>query len=213
MHIHKRVVTERRGRVYEVKNDDLIPLLLQQIPGLTQNFSLGICNYHRTGTFQHVGYAIGAGLACTGAADNEDVRVMPVFVAIYPNVKVLRQQQIRPSPVHVELVQAEHIAPRRRAMLRTGAGVLLVGNCHDNHHRVNHRKHQQKAQAVAAPRQIKRLCQCAVQRIQQSRYFHSRLPAASHRQCRPPYNGQRQQPDPPRILSSRRGEFYLSSPR
>ena len=124
---------------------------------------------------------------------------------IYPNVKVLRQQQIRPSPVHVELVQAEHIAPRRRAMLRTGAGVLLVGNCHDNHYRINHREHKQKAQAVSAPRQIKRLCQCAVQRIQQSRYFHSRLPAASHRQCRPPHEGQRQQPNPPRVLSSRRG--------
>jgi len=130
-----------------------------------------------------------------------------VFVAIYPDVKVLRQQQVRPVPVHVELVQAEHIAPSRRAMLRTGAGVLLVGNCHDNRYRVNHREHKQKARAVSAPRQCKRLCQCAVQRIQQSRYFHARLPAASHRQRRPPYNRQRQQPDPPRILSSRRGEL------
>ena len=130
---------------------------------------------------------------------------MLVFVAIYSNAKVLRQQQIRSSLVHVELVQAEHIAPSRRAMLRTGAGVLLVGNCHDNHHRVNHRKHQQKAWAVLTPRQRKRLCQRAVQRIQQSRYLHARLPAASHRQRRPPHNGQRQQPDPPRILSSRRG--------
>ena len=130
---------------------------------------------------------------------------MLVFVAIYPDVEMLRQQQIRPSPVHVELVQAEHIAPRRRAMLRTGAGIPLIRHGHDNRYRINHRKHQQKAQAVAAPRQIKRLCQCAVQRIQQSRYLHARLPAASHRQRCPPYNGQRQQPDPPRILSSRRG--------
>ena len=104
MHIHKRVVAERGGRVYEVEYDNLIPFLLQQIPGLTQNFGLRICNYHRTGTFQHVGYAVGSGLACTAAADNEDVRVMLVFVAIYPNVKVLGQQQIRPVPVHVELV-------------------------------------------------------------------------------------------------------------
>ena len=90
-------------------------------------------------------------------------------------------------------------------MLRTGAGVLLIRHSHDKHYRVNHRKHKQKARAVLTPRQRKRLCQCAVQRIQQSRYFHARLPAASHRQRRPPYNRQRQQPDPPRVLSSRRG--------
>ena len=90
-------------------------------------------------------------------------------------------------------------------MLRTGAGVLLIRHGHNNHYRVNHRKHQQKARAVSDPRQCKRLCQGAVQRIQQSRYFHTRLPAASHRQRRPPHKWQGQQPDPPRILSSQRG--------
>ena len=29
---------------------------------------------------------------------------MLVFVAIYPDVKMLGQQQVRPVPVHVELV-------------------------------------------------------------------------------------------------------------
>ena len=166
MYIHKRVVTERCGRVYEVKNKYLISLLLQQIAGLTQNFGLRICNYHRAGTFQHVGYAIGAGLTCAGAADDQDVGVVLVLIAVDSDVEMLRQQQVRPVPVHVKLVQAEHVTPRRRAMLRTGAGVLLVGNCHDNHHRVNHREHQQKARAVADPRQRKWLCQCVVQRIQ-----------------------------------------------
>ena len=91
MYIHKRVVTERCGRVYEVKNKYLISILLQQIASLTQNLGLRICNYHRAGTFQHVGYAIGAGLTCAGAADDQDVGVVLVFVAIYPNVKVLGQ--------------------------------------------------------------------------------------------------------------------------
>ena len=104
MHIHKRVVTERCSGIYKVKNYNLIVLLLQQIAGLTQNFSLGICNYHRAGTFQYIRYAVGSGLACTAAADNEDVRVMLVFVAIYPDVKVLGQQQILSSLVHIELV-------------------------------------------------------------------------------------------------------------
>ena len=207
MHIHKRVVTERCGRVYEVKNDDLIALLLQQIPGLTQNLGFRVCNYHRAGTFQYIRHTIGARFACTGAADNEDVGVMLVFVAIYPDVKMLGQQQVRSSLIHVELIQAEHVTPSRRAMLRAGAGVLLIRHSHDKHYRVNHRKHKQKARAVLTPRQRKRLCQCAVQRIQQSRYFHARLPAASHRQCCPPYNRQRQQPDPPRVLSSRRGRL------
>ena len=126
MHIHKRVVTERCGRVYEVKNDNLIPFLLQQIASLTQNFSLGICNYHRAGTFQYIRHAVGSGLACAGAADDEDIGVVLVFVAVDSNVEMLGQQQVRSSLVHVELVQAEHIAPSRRAMLRAGAGVLLI---------------------------------------------------------------------------------------
>ena len=96
MHIDKWVITERCSGIYEVKNDNFIALLLQQIPGLTQNFSLGICNYHRAGTFQHIGYAVGSGLACAGAADNQNVGVVLVFVAIYPDVKMLGQQQIRP---------------------------------------------------------------------------------------------------------------------
>ena len=104
MHIHKRVVTERCSGIYKVKNDNLIALLLQQIAGLTQNFSLGICNYHRAGTFQYIRHTIGACLACAGAADNEDVRVMLVFVAIYPDVEMLGQQQVWSALVHVELV-------------------------------------------------------------------------------------------------------------
>ena len=32
--------------IYEVKNDDLIPILLQQIPGLTQNFGFWVSNDH-----------------------------------------------------------------------------------------------------------------------------------------------------------------------
>ena len=166
MYIHKRVVTERCGRVYEVKNDDLIPLLLQQIPGLTQNFSLGICNYHRAGTFQHIRHAVGSGLACTAAADDEDVGVVLMLIAVDSDVEMLRQQQVRSALIHVELVQVEHIAPCRRAMLRTGAGVLLIRHGHDNRYRVNHREHKQKARAVSAPRQRKWLCQCVVQRIQ-----------------------------------------------
>ena len=91
MHIHKRVVTERCSGIYKVKNDNLIALLLQQIPGLTQNFGFWICNDHRASTFQYIRHTIGARLACAGAADNEDVGVVLVFVAIYPNVKVLGQ--------------------------------------------------------------------------------------------------------------------------
>ena len=87
---------------------------------------------------------------------------MLVFVAIYPDVEMLGQQQIRPVPVHVELIQPKHIAPSRRAMLRTGAGVLLIRHGHDNRYRINHREHQQKAWAVLTPRQRKRLCQRAV---------------------------------------------------
>ena len=96
MHIHKRVVTERCGGIYEVKNKYLIALLLQQIAGFTQNFRLRVSNDHRAGTFQHIRHTVGARLACTGAADNQDVGVMLVFVAIYPNVEMLGQQQIRP---------------------------------------------------------------------------------------------------------------------
>ena len=131
MHIDKWVITERCSGIYKVKDNYLIALLLQQIPGLTQNFCLWICNYHRAGTFQYIRHTIGARFARAGAADNEDVGVMLVFVAIYPDVKMLGQQQIRPVPVHVELIQPKHIAPSRRAMLRTGAGVLLIGNCHE----------------------------------------------------------------------------------
>ena len=104
MYIHKRVVTERGGRVYEVEYDNLIPFLLQQIAGLTQNFGLRICNYHRTGTFQYIRHTIGARFACTGAADNEDIGVVLMFVAVDSNVEMLGQQQVRSSLVHVELV-------------------------------------------------------------------------------------------------------------
>ena len=134
LHIDKRVITKGRGRVDEVKNDNLIAFLLQQITGLTQNFGLGICNYHRAGTFQRIRHTISACLTCAGAADNQDVGVVLVFVAVYPDVKVLGQQQVRSALIHVELVQSEHIAPSRRAMLRAGAGILLIRHGHDNHY-------------------------------------------------------------------------------
>ena len=153
MHIHKRVVTERCSGIYKVKDKYLIALLLQQIAGFTQNFRLRVSDYHRAGTFQHIRHTIGARFARAGAADNEDVGVMLVFVAIYPDVKMLGQQQVRPVPVHVELIQPKHIAPSRRAMLRAGAGILLIRHSHDKHYRVNHRKHKQKARAVLTPRQ------------------------------------------------------------
>ena len=130
---------------------------------------------------------------------------MLVLIAVNSDVKVLGQQQVGAMLILVELVHPEHIAPCRRTVFCAGACVLLVGHGYDNRYRINHRKHQQIARAVSAPRQRKRLCQCAVQRIQQSRYLHARLPTASHRQRRPPYNGQWQQPNPPRVLSSRRG--------
>ena len=112
MHIDKWVITERCVRVYEIKYDNLIPFLLQQIPGLTQNFRFRICNYHRAGTFQHIRHTIGARLACAGAADNQDVGVVLMFVAVDSDVEMLRQQQVRPVPIHVELVQAEHVTPK-----------------------------------------------------------------------------------------------------
>ena len=135
---------------------------------------------------------------------------MLMFVAIYADMKMLRQQQIRSIPIHVKLIQPEHIAPSRRAMLRAGTGVLLIRHGHNNSYRINHRKHQQKARTISAPRQRKRLCKGAVQRIQQSRYFHARLPAASYRQRRPPHKWQRQQPGPPGILSSQRVLPFLA---
>ena len=92
MYIHKRVVTKRCGRVYEVKNDNLIPFSLQQIPGLTQNFRLRVSDYHRAGTFQYIRHTIGARLACTGADDDEEVGVVLMLIAVDSNVEPLRQQ-------------------------------------------------------------------------------------------------------------------------
>ena len=141
MHIHKRVVTERCGRVYEVKNDDLIPLLLQQIPGLTQNLGFRVCNYHRAGTFQYIRHTIGARFARAGAADNEDVGVMSCVVAIYPDVEMLGQQQVRPVPVHVDY-SAETHRPKPPSHALRRAGVLLIRHGHDNRYRINHREHK-----------------------------------------------------------------------
>ena len=104
MNIHKRVVTERCGRVDKVKDNYFIALLLQQIAGLTQNFGFWVSNDHRAGTFQYIRHTIGARLACAGAADDEDVGVVLMLIAVDSNVKMLRQQQVRSSLVHVELV-------------------------------------------------------------------------------------------------------------
>ena len=82
MYIDKRIITERCCRVDKVKNKYLIALLLQQIAGFTQNFGLRICNYHRAGTFQYIRYTIGARFACAGAADNQDIGVVLVLIAI-----------------------------------------------------------------------------------------------------------------------------------
>ena len=120
MYIHKRVVTERCGRVYEIKYDNLISLLLQQIAGFTQNFRLWVSDYHRADTFQYIRHTIGARLACAGAADNQDVGVVLMFVAVDSNVEMLGQQQVRPVPVHVELIQPKHIAQPPSHALRRG---------------------------------------------------------------------------------------------
>ena len=133
MHIHKRVVTERCGRVYEVKNDDLIALLLQQIAGLTQNFSLRICNYHRAGTFQYIRYAVGSGLACTGAADDEDISVVLVFTVIYAVVLIVAvsdQKNTRPGAEHGSAAWGDVFRLNKFYMDKRGPNLLLTQHFH-----------------------------------------------------------------------------------
>ena len=122
MHIHKRVVTERCSGIYEVEYDNLIPFSLQQIPGLTQNFRLRVSDYHKAGTFQHIRYTVGSGFACAGAADNQDVGVVLVFVAIYPDVEMLGQQQVRPVPASMPTISC-----LKRSVNSGSSSMLLMG--------------------------------------------------------------------------------------
>ena len=133
------------------------------------------------------------------------------------------QQQIRPSPVHVELVQGTHIAPRRRELRSApGGGVLLlVGNRHDNATTaitVN----TSKSAGCLCSKTSNGFCQAAlVQRIQQSRcYFSFCIASGSHRASAAHHTRAAAAANPPRVLSSgvvgyllRRDRRAFCSPR
>ena len=205
LHIDERVVAIRGVGVNEVKHPHLVALLQQISAGLAQDFPLRVCNDQRaafparssSGGFQHVWHGIGACLARAGTTHDQDVGVVFVLVAIYPDAEVPGQQQVRPRLVHILSVQGKDIAPAGGTVFLAGAGVLLVG-CNDNGDDcIESIAEQQKARRLRCVIDGERLCQKIVDGSQDTSQSGSSIPP--HRQpgrC-PPDERQRHQPDPP----------------
>ena len=132
-----------------------------------------------SGGFQHVWHGIGAGLTRAGAAHDQNVGVVFVLVAVHPDAKVPRQQQVGTRLVRVLSVQGKNIAPASGTVFLAGAGVLLVGCDNDDNDRIERGAEQQKARGLRCVIDRQRLCKQIVDGRQHFRPAPRRHPTVS----------------------------------
>ena len=92
--IHERVVAMAFLHINEVKDFDLIALLLQQMTGIPEQFTLWVKHNKRSIRIHNVGLGVEACFTCTGTAAYKYIQISAVLSSVQADGDILRQQLV-----------------------------------------------------------------------------------------------------------------------
>ena len=92
--IHERVVAMAFLHINEVKDFYFIALLLQQMAGIPEQFTLWVKHNERSIRIHNVGLGVEACFTCTGTAAYQHIQVSAVLSSVQTNGDILRQQLV-----------------------------------------------------------------------------------------------------------------------
>ncbi len=158
--IDKRVVAVAFLHVDKVDHLNVVPLGFQQVPGVPQQFALGI-EAHKAGVGVHdIGLCEKPRLARAGAAAHQNIEVAPVFASVQPYGYVLRQYLVLGHfPVGVLLPDGLGGAPLGGAVFLPPAVVAVGGEVDTDAQPIAQQKNEDSFQAVPAQYDVERVVQ------------------------------------------------------
>ena len=110
--IHEWVVAMAFLHINEVKDFYLIALLLQQMTGIPEQFTLWVKHDERSIRIHNVGLGVEACFTCTGTAAYKHIQVSAVLSSVQADGDILRQQLVfRLILVGIFLVDRTSCAP------------------------------------------------------------------------------------------------------
>ena len=92
--IHEWVVAMTFLHINEVKDFDLIALLLQQMAGIPEKLTLGVKHNERSIRIHNVGLGVEACFTCTGTAAYKYIQISAVLSSVQADGDILRQQLV-----------------------------------------------------------------------------------------------------------------------
>ena len=92
--IHERVVAMAFLHINEVKDFYFIALLLQQMAGIPEQFTLGVKHNERSIRIHNVGLGVEACFTCTGTAAYKYIQISAVLSSVQADGDILRQQLV-----------------------------------------------------------------------------------------------------------------------
>ena len=126
--IHERVVAMAFLHINEVKDFDLIALLLQQMTGIPEQFTLWVKHNERSIRIHNVGLGVEACFTCTGTAAYKYIQISAVLPSVQADSYILRQQLVfRLILVGIFLVDRTSRAPLGRSVLFSPSVIVLRG--------------------------------------------------------------------------------------
>ena len=126
--IHEWVVAMTFLHINEVKDFDLIALLLQQMAGIPEKLTLWVKHNERSIRIHNVGLGVEACFTCTGTAAYQHIQVSAVLSSVQTNGDILRQQLVfRLILVGIFLVDRTSRAPLGRSVLFSPSVIVLRG--------------------------------------------------------------------------------------
>ena len=114
--------------INEVKDFDLIALLLQQMAGIPEKLTLGVKHNERSIRIHNVGLGVEASFAGTGTTTHQHIQISAVLSSVQADGYILRQQLVfRLILVGIFLVDRTSRAPFGRSMLFSPPVIVLRG--------------------------------------------------------------------------------------
>ena len=127
----------------EIQHPHLVSGTLQQVSGVPEQFSFGVCHHKRGVRLHQVRLGIKAGLACTRTADHKGVEVSAVAVGVIPDGDVLCQNLVALRWfLPVLPVNVRNLPPPGGTVFLPPAVVRLGVMTNENHQTVNGKQNQ-----------------------------------------------------------------------
>ena len=126
--IHERVVAMAFLHINEVKDFYFIALLLQQMAGIPEQFTLRVKHNERSIRIHNVGLGVEACFTCTGTAAYQHIQISAVLSSVQADGDILRQQLVfRLILVGIFLGDRTSRAPLGRSVLFSPSVIVLRG--------------------------------------------------------------------------------------